>query len=191
MKSIKFILIVGFILITRLYDYTSTYIFTHDLAKETNFLVTLANFEWSGMIIMLMLIIGCSIYGLAVSSFSSYNIYPDTPGLHYKEFITFIYLGYKGKWTELFYKTPDSFTRFIIIFGPIPAYSLVWAGMITTTMWLLINESAWYLINYHNPLIIYLFIIAGVLLVAQLRLYYLYKIYCRKVVCKKIAADKF
>lgn len=180
MKSIKFILIVGFILITRLFDYTSTYIFTHDLAKETNFLVTIANFEWSGMIFVLMLIIGVSIYGLAISTFSSYSIYPKVPNLHYKEFVTYIYLGYQGKWTELFYKAPDSFTRFIIIFGPIPAYSLVWAGSITTTMWILINQTDWYLANHHNPMIIYLFIIAGVLLVAQLRLYYLYKIYCQQ-----------
>lgn len=179
MKTFKFILIVGFIILTRWFDYTCTYNYTHDLAQETNILVHYAGFEWSGLLISLLLIVTYAIYSLALSTYSSYNVYPQEKNLKYQDFTTYLYLGYPGKWTMMFYRLPNSITRLNIIFGPIMAYSLVWAGLVTTTMWILMARSMMYAYFFHSPVLIYFALITGVLVISKLRFVYFYRVYKR------------
>jgi len=178
MKTIKFTAVTIFIIATRAYDYMCTQAFTPDLSKESNPLVSVFGFHWTRLMTILIVLGIYVIYAYYVSLFSTVNILPAEKGLSFKEFATYVYLGHQDSWLAILWKLPNSFTRFNVACGSVLCYTVVWAGVITTGMWLLINNTNWYYQSYHKPGTIISIIILGGFTIMYLNFKKLYRNYC-------------
>ena len=144
MKHFKFFSLVVFILGTRVYDYVSTKQFTPDLEKEINPLASIGGLEWKGITIILLLLMLYVIYALYIRTYKGDQLLPIAKGLSFKEFIPSFYLGHKDNLGAIFWKLPKGATRFHSMIGQILMQALVLAGVLSTTMWLLIKYTNWY-----------------------------------------------
>jgi hypothetical protein len=177
MRHLKFISLLLFIILTRVYDYVSTKQFTPNLNQESNPLVTIVGLKWNGLTIVLSLLTLYAIYALYISIYKSDNLLPQEKGLTFKEFVPYFYLGYKDSLKSVFWKMPKTATRFNAIIGQILTLALVWAGFLSTVMWLLIKHTDWYYPEYHKPPLLYSLILLGILTAAYLFLKNSYKRY--------------
>ena len=76
-----------------------------------------------------------------------------------------MYFGKESNLLSILYKFPKiNERRFHYTFGNIFVRFLVYAGVISTTMWLLINNSELYK-DFHNPYFIYSILIVGIVII--------------------------
>ena len=90
------------------------------------------------------------------------NLLPKEKGYTFSEFVAYTYLGYKDKWTAILYKLPRDINRFNHWMGHNLTQGLVFAGFVSTIMWLLINYTNFYK-NIHSVTLIYSILIIGFL----------------------------
>lgn len=164
MKHLRFLLVSLFILGTRWYDFMSTRTFQPVMAGAKD-PASFTGAGWSGATMLVFCLTLYAVYALYVSTYKQYNLFPKKRGLSLKELAPYVYLGKPGRWTAILWHFPKSFTRFTMVFGSILAWGLVWAGAVTTAMWLLIRHTDWYYPNYHYPVLVYLLILLGMLMV--------------------------
>ena len=176
MKHVTFIFLCLGIIGTRIYDFFATRQFRSESTTKAHLLP-----QGQGFSILLFIVTLYILYALYISYYRRINLFPGRKGMTFREFIPYAYLGYKDKWRALLWKIPGSFSRFNSFFGPILAWSLLWAGVVTTFMWLLINKTSWYYPRYHNPLFIYLIMLFGVLVVTAIHFTNLYRQYKKSV----------
>jgi len=159
-KILKFITVSTWILFTRVYDTYATYQHTPDLIKEANPLVSIFGFNWLSLLITLIFCTMYVIYAYYIAIFEEYNLLPEEKGYTFSHFIGYIYTGKKQHWLSLFYKIPKDLKRFNHFMGIIFTKCLVFAGVVSTMMWLLINNTEFYK-NIHSAPLIYLILITG------------------------------
>ena len=177
MKQLVFIIVSIGIIGTRIYDYLATRRFRADSEEGANLLP-----QGQGFSALLFLITLYIIYAFYISYFRRIpDLFPKKKGIKFREFIPYCYLGYRDKFRALLWKIPNSFSRFNSFFGPVLAWSMLWAGVVTTSMWFLINKTRWYYPAYHNPLTIYLIMVVGVVLITFLHFAILYRQYRRRI----------
>lgn len=118
---------------------------------------------WLLMVIGLLTIYTC--YTLYLISFKPIKLYPLKKGYSFSNFIAYMYFGKKSSWLSIIYKvTPIRNKRFHYTFGNIFVRYLVFAGIVSTLMWLLINNSEAYRV-IHNHLVIYGILISGTFII--------------------------
>jgi Kef-type K+ transport system membrane component KefB len=165
-KKIKFTLITVWVVFSRSYDAYCTNIYTPDLSKEANPLVSILGVSsWTTLLIILCVLTIYVIYSYYISLFYPMNLFPEEKGYTFNNFIAFLYLGYKDKWTAMLYKLPNNIKRVNHYLGQLLTKSLVYAGVVSTTMWLLINYSSSYR-KVHNAFVVYFILITGCLLIS-------------------------
>ena len=149
-KHLKFTLILTGILLTRTYDAYCTALFTPDLKREGNFLVSVFHFQWSG----LLLTIGCGllyvVYALYINTYKQVNLFPAQKHLSFGQFVVQSLYGPGESWTALFYKFPADKQKLHYVFGYILSRGLLWVGVMTTVMWVLINHITMYYTRFHT-----------------------------------------
>lgn len=187
MKHLRFFTLLFLILATRAYDFYSTYRFTPDLSKEGNPLVLLTGSNWYYLTAILLVLLLFVLYGLYVSIYKPINIIPKETGLSFGSFIAYTYFGKPEKFISVFYKIPKDTKRAGYITGGLLPLSLLWAGIVTTIMWLLINHTDNYYTNYHSYKLTILVIILGIVGIAYNYFRNLYKIYNSKDSYKSVA----
>ena len=180
-KKNKFIFTTIWILFSRSYDAYCTFQLTPDLSKESNPLVSWLGMTWTPLLITISLLTIYVIYVYARSVFYPTNLIPAEKGYSFSNIIAFVYLGYKDEWTALFYKFPKNLQRFNRYMGYFMPPCLVFAGIVSTLMWLLINYSSFYK-NYHSVSLIYTFLIGGCVLIIYQWNRLLYQKYLREEV---------
>ena len=163
-KTLKFTLITVWIVLSRAYDAYSTYQYTPDLSQEANPLVSLLGMEWGPLLLLLSLLMVYCIYAFFRRTFYPLSLEPREKGYSFSEFLAYTYLGRKGHWTGLFYRLPNSLSRFHQYMGQLLTPSLAFAGIVSTLMWLLLNYTTTYP-QYHRAWIIYGILIIGSLLI--------------------------
>lgn len=161
-KTSKFTLMATWILFSRSYDAYCTYQLTPDLSKEANPLVSILGMTWSPLLITIGLLSVYVIYAYYISIFKPKDLLPKEKGYTFSEFIAFTYLGYKDSWTAIFYKFPKDVSRFNNWMGHNMTSALAFAGLVSTVMWLLINNSEFYK-HIHSVALIYSILIIGCL----------------------------
>lgn len=159
-KKVKFTMTTAWILLSRSYDAYCTHQLTPDLSKEANPLVSILGLTWTPLLIILGLLTIYAIYAYYISVFKPKNLFPTEKGYTFSQFAAFIYLGYMQKWTAVFYRVPNNFNRFNHYMGHTLTQCLVYAGFVSTLMWLLINNSDYYK-TIHRATAIYIILIAG------------------------------
>jgi hypothetical protein len=115
------------------------------------------------MVIGLLTIYTC--YTLYLISFKPIKLYPLEKGYSFSNFIPYMYFGKKSSWLAIIYRVPPIRNkRFHYTFGNIFVRYLVFAGIVSTVMWLLINNSEAYRV-IHNHLVIYAILISGTFII--------------------------
>lgn len=175
----KFYLFSSWIIFSRSFDAYCTNLHTPDLSKEANPLVSFIGLTWSPLLLILGLLMLFVIYGFYLSIFKPISLDPDEKGLSFKEYCTFRYLGKKSNWFALLFQFPSTKARFSRVMGELLAPCLVYAGIVSTIMWLLIFNSAWYR-SMHSAALVYMNLIIGCGVIV-------YDIYSRKYSAYKAA----
>jgi len=163
-KKAKFIFTTAWILFTRSYDAYCTHTLTPDLSHEANPLVSMLGMTWTTLLITLALLSVYAIYAYYISVFKPKDLLPTEKGYTFNKFVAFVYLGHKDNWTALFYKFPKDLNRFNHYMGHTLTQCLVFAGFVSTVMWLLINHSDYYRTVHSAPLI-YSILVTGCILI--------------------------
>lgn len=165
-KTLKFTLTTIWILFSRGYDAYCTHSLTPDLDKEANPLVTVTGVSsWTTLLIILGALTIYILYAYYVSTFKPINLMPKEKGYSFNSFAGYLYLGKKDNWIAIFYKFPKSIIRLNNYMGQVLTRFLVYAGIVSTIMWLLINNSEYYR-SVHSAPLIYSILIGGCLVIA-------------------------
>ncbi len=176
-KKIQFILISVWILFSRAYDAYCTYQYTPELDKEANPLVSVLGISsWTLLLSIIGILSLYVIYAYYQSSFKSFDAYPKDNNLGFGDFAGFLYTGEKNHWTAVLYKIPNTFKRFNYYFGNIMSRALSFAGVVSTIMWLLLNNSETYK-KMHSATMIYAILIIGSIILIYLWFAKEYRVY--------------
>jgi len=166
MKILKFLIILLWILFSKSYDAYCTYLHTPDLSKEANPLVSVLGLNWFWLLIVIGSLTIYTCYTLYLISFNPIKLYPLEKGYSFSNFIAYMYFGKKSSLFSILYKIPAIRNkRFHYTFGNIFVRYLVFAGIVSTVMWLLINNSEAYYREIHNHLVIYGILISGTFII--------------------------
>jgi len=135
-----FILIVILLLISRCYDFITTYLYTPDLLNEGNPLVVYLGFGWTHLIIITAVLLVGVIYCFYLDYFKRDKIITENK-LSFKEFVPYSYFGRDEKIIAIFYKTPK-LKPFLRWLGYTITYTLIVVGFMigTSTTFLIISE---------------------------------------------------
>ena len=165
-RKLKFTLTTTWILFSRSYDAYCTNLLTPDLSKEANPLVTVVGVSsWTTLLIILSVLTIYAIYAYYISVFRPMNLLPQDKGYSFGNFVAYLYLGMKDSWTATLYKFPKDTKRLNNYMGHLLTKCLVYAGVVSTIMWLLINNSDYYKAIHSAPLI-YSILIGGSVIIA-------------------------
>ena len=166
-RYMRFVITTIFILFTRGYDIYSTYQYNPDLSLEANPLVSVLGFTWTPLLIVMGLLSVYAIYCYYKAVFHDYDLYPQKKDYSLSHFIGYLYLGEKQGWTSLLYKFPKDLKRFNHYMGHLLTKFLVFAGFVSTLMWLLLNYTDFYK-EIHSANMIYSILILGSILISYL-----------------------
>lgn len=178
-KKLKFIITVVWILFTRIYDAFCTYQLTPDLSRESNPLVSVLGMNWLPLLITIGLLSVYIIYCYYLSIFRTKDLLPEEKGFSFGNVIAYVYLGWKDSWTAIFYKFPKDLSRFNQFMGQVFTRCLVFAGFISTIMWVLIHNSAFYR-KIHSVLLVDGAIAIGCFTIVYIWIKKMYKDYLSK-----------
>lgn len=166
-NKVKFTITTIWILLTRGYDAYSTYQYTPDLSNEANPLVSILGFNWTPLLIVVGVLSLYAIYCYYETTFRNYDLYPEEKGYSLSHFVGYLYLGKKQEWISLLYKFPKDLKRLNHFMGHLLTKFLVFAGFLSTLMWLLLNYSEFYN-EIHSAKMIYSILILGSILISYL-----------------------
>ncbi|MFZ9695569.1 MAG: hypothetical protein ACO3AY_06840 [Chitinophagaceae bacterium] len=175
-KTAKFTITTSWILFSRSYDAYCTYQLTPNLSKEANPLVSVLGMGWTPLLFVISLLTLYTIYAYYKASFKPISLLSTEKGYSFSNIIAYTYLGVKEEWPAVFYKIPSSLRRFNQYVGNVFTPCLVFAGIISTVMWLLINYSTFYK-QMHDYRGVYLILITGCFLINYMwmrRQYFMY-----------------
>jgi hypothetical protein len=160
-KHLKFFTLTIWILFSRSYDAYCTHTLTPDLSKEANPLVTVAGVSsWSVLLITLGCLTAYALYTFYIRTYKPTNLLPEEKCYSFNHFVAFLFLGYKDQWFATLYKLPSSFTRLNNYMGVVLIKCLAYAGLVSTLMWILIHNSAYYR-SIHSAPVVYTILIGG------------------------------
>lgn len=163
-KKTTYWVVLLWIFLSRGYDAYNSILYTPDLAHEANPLVSIGGISsWSTLLIILGILSLYVVYSYTLSVFRPMDLFPREKGYSFSEFTAYIYTGKKGHWTDLLYKFPKDLRRFNHYMGRLMPPCLVFAGIISTVMWILLNNAQWYR-EVHTAFGVYLVLIIGIIL---------------------------
>jgi len=165
MKRLKFFIILFWMLFTKSYDAYCTFQHTPDLSKEANPLVSVLGFNWFWLLLVIGILTIYTCYTLYLISFKPVKLYPVEKEYSFSNFIAYMYFGKKSNLLSMLYKLPSlKDKRIHYSLGNILVRYLVFAGLVSTIMWLLINNSEFYR-DIHNHLVVYGILISGTFMI--------------------------
>ena len=166
----NFILICCLLLISRSYDFVTTYLYTPDLKNETNFLVKVFNLNYYGLFLIQISLLCFVIYCFYFYTFKKYEI-PKANVLTLKEFIPFFHFKKREKFIAFLYKQPI-LPSILYSVGYIVTFSLIFVGFIvgTSTLFLLLSEEYRKVYKFGGAYALYIILVLIVL-------YFTYKFY--------------
>ena len=175
-KTIRFVVITVWIIFSRAYDAYCTYQLTPDLSKEANPLVSVLGMTWTPLLIVISILSLYAIYAFYISVFKPKNLLPEKKGYSFREVSTYVYLGRKDSWLSILYKYPSNISRLNQVVGHTMTKCLVFAGIVSTIMWLLINYTSFYK-DFHSAALIYGILVIGCFLIIYQWFKVMYKDY--------------
>lgn len=159
--KINFIILVLLVIVGRLYDATTTYLYTPDLTNETNVLVKLFDAGWTSLAIIQSTLI---ILILFLLYFYFFRFKPDLPrekNLNIKQFASFLFFNDTISFNKIFYKTPKNKKTLFAAIGYIVSMTLIAISFVvgTSTTFLIISDNYREIYKQGIPYILYLLIV--------------------------------
>ncbi|MBE7442584.1 MAG: hypothetical protein HS119_09055 [Flavobacteriales bacterium] len=162
-KIKKFILIAFLVIVSRLYDVFTTYLYIPDLEGETNILVKFFGAGWTTVIIFQSLLVGLTVFLLFFYYFKFKPDYPTEKGLSLKQFASYLYFNNTYSFNKLFYKTPNNKGTFFASIGYVVSMTLLAVGFMVGTSTTLLILSDTYKQLYKNGIFYLLFAFMGII----------------------------
>ena len=144
--KINFAILALLVIVGRLYDATTTYLYTPDLTNETNVLVKLFGAGWTSFVIIQITLVVIMIYLLY---FYLLKFKPDTPpekNLNIKQFVSYLFFNDTVSFHKMIYKIPKNKKTLFASIGYIVSMALISISFVvgTSTTFLIISD------NYKN-----------------------------------------
>lgn len=162
-KIKKFILIALLVIVSRLYDVFTTYLYIPDLEGETNILVKFFGAGWTTVIIFQSLLVGLTVFLLYFYFFKFKPNYPTEKRLSLKQFASYLYFNNTNSFDKLFYKTPHNKRAFFASIGYVVSMTLLTIGFMVGTSTILLILSDTYKQLYKNGIFYVLFGFMGII----------------------------
>ncbi|MBL1181572.1 MAG: hypothetical protein HND27_10745 [Bacteroidetes bacterium] len=162
-KTKNFIIIALLVIVSRLYDVFTTYLYIPDLEGETNILVKFFGAGWTTVIIFQSLLVGLTVFLLFFYFFKFKPDYPTEKGLSLKQFASFLYFNNTNSFNKLFYKTPNNKRTFFASIGYVVSMTLLAVGFVVGTSTTLLILSDTYKQLYKNGIFYFLFAFMGII----------------------------
>ncbi|NHM06638.1 hypothetical protein G4D82_05350 [Flavobacterium sp. CYK-4] len=178
-KHIQFALTSLWILGSRIYDAYCTYLLTPDLSHEANPLVSVLGLNWPALLLVIGLLTLYVLWAFHQSVFRPENLLPQSAGYTFGNLAAYTYLGERQPWYAVLYRLPIKWSRFHQYMGQVFSLCLVYAGMVSTVMWLLIHHSDAYK-HIHSAALIYSILLLGCIVIVYLWNRKQYQLYLRQ-----------
>ena len=178
----NFLIICCLLVISRSYDFITTYLYTPDLKNETNVLVKAFNLNYYSLFFIQISLLSFVIYCFYFYTFRKYEI-PKANFTSLKDFIPFFHFKKKEKFVAFLYKQPI-ISSILYSVGYIVTYSLIFIGFIvgTSTLLLLLSEDYKQIYKLGGPYVLYTILVLIVL-------FFTYKFY-KKEFFKSVNKEK-
>jgi len=163
-KKQNFFILSSWIVFSRIFDALSTFEHTRDLSKEANPLVSILGLGWSPLLLIIGSLTAYSIFAFYQFTFKTKNLAPLQKDLGFVDYSIYLYLGEIKHWSAMLYQYPKEKWRLHQYLGAILAPCLVYAGILSTTMWLMIQHWPPYK-DMHNPWLIYTLLVGGCVII--------------------------
>ena len=128
--------------ISRFYDIFTTYKYIPDLKGETNPIVSVLNFGWTGSLTIQILALCLLIYTTYIYYFKTINTIKVDEKNTLKEFISIFHFNDPNDFFKLFYKLPNNKHSLVYSIGAIVPKALIIISLTvgTSTTMLILNE---------------------------------------------------
>lgn len=123
--KIKFIILALFVIIGRLYDATTTYLYTPDLTNETNVLVKLFGAGWTSFAIIQSTLIVLILFLLYFYLFKFKTDLPREKNLNIKQFASYLFFNDTVSFYKIFYRIPKNKKTLFAEIGYIVSMTLI------------------------------------------------------------------
>lgn len=160
-KMNKFVLLSLLVIVGRVYDVTTTYLYTPDLKNESNIIVKFLGAGWTSVLIVQASLVGLTLYLLHYYFFKYKPDRPSDPNLTLRQYASHLFFGDTVSFNRIFYKIPKNKKTFLASTGYIVSMTLISISFIvgTSTTMLLISDHYKLLYKQGIPYILYTLII--------------------------------
>jgi hypothetical protein len=171
-KIRKFIFLALLVIVGRLYDVTTTYLYTPDLTNETNVLVKLFGAGWTSFAIIQTTLVAIIIYLLYFYLFKFNPYTPTEKNLNIKQFASFLFFNDTISFHKVFYKIPENKKTLFASIGYIVSMTLISISFIvgTSTTFLIISDNYKKIYKQGIPYVLY-GIIGGLIIYFTIRFF--------------------
>jgi len=141
-KMRKFLMLVFLIVIGRLYDGITTFLYTPDLSKESNIIIKYLGAGWTSFIILQIVLIGFVIYLIYYFIFKYNPQWPTEKKLTFKQFASYLFFNNTHSFYKILYKTPQNKNVLFAFVGYVTSLTLISVSYIVgaSTTFLLISN---------------------------------------------------
>jgi uncharacterized membrane protein len=156
----KFISLSTLLILTRLADAQTTYLYTPDLKREANPLVSLFGFGWTGSIIVQIIGLTFCIYALWVYIFKTVQLPAFDKNISLTKFIGLFHFRDTRSFLKMFYRLPTNKNSLLYSIGYIFTYTLIIFSTIvscSTTFLILSKSYRNFYSAYSIPVFLYTF----------------------------------
>jgi len=167
--SKKFLLLASLLIVTRMYDFIATYLYTPVLSNETNILVRLFELNYAKIAViqffLLLLVILCLKF--YIKNNNNNNIINGNIKIqNIKDFITYFHFGQKLNMLAFLYKVPK-LKPIIYLIGYVATYSLIIFSFIVGTSTIFLIKSNYYKTIYKSfgPYALYTILLITVIVI--------------------------
>ncbi|OQC44062.1 MAG: hypothetical protein BWX59_02125 [Bacteroidetes bacterium ADurb.Bin028] len=155
--KIKFIILALFVIIGRLYDATTTYLYTPDLTNETNVLVKLFGAGWTSFAIIQSTLIVLILFLLYFYLFKFKTDLPREKNLNIKQFASYLFFNDTVSFYKIFYRIPKNKKTLFAAIGYIVSMTLISISFVvgTSTTFLIISDNYRKIYKQGVPYVLY------------------------------------
>jgi hypothetical protein len=157
----QFLLLAFLVIAGRVFDVTTTYLYTPDLQNETNVLVVVFGAGWTSVIIIQSLLVLLTLALLYYYLFRFKPDYPGEQGLTVKQFASYLFFNDTVSFSKIWYKTPKNYKVLFAMTGYVVSMTLISVSILVGTSTTLLLLSDAYKHAYRSGVQALLFIAIG------------------------------
>jgi len=163
-KNKVFVLVVFLVILGRLLDSFTTFIYTRDLKLESNIIVQWFGGKWLTIILIQIILLFFIFLFLYFYYFKLKDYIPQEKGLSFTQYISFFHFKNKNSFWKIFYTIPNDKIGYFSMLGYVCSFSIIFASYLVglSTTLLILSEQYRNFYHHHIAIILYFLIILSV-----------------------------